>query len=426
VAGSGENPRRSSAERSSGDSHRFLIAAFGDPGHAFPAIALGRALRVRGHAVCLQTWEKWREDVEREGVEFAAAPEYSVFPTGRDLTPYEAAVEATGETVPLIRSFDPDVVVSDILTAVGGLAAGMEGRPFATLIPHVLPTSEAGLPPYSIGARLPRTALGRKGWGLMQPMLRKGENRGRDELNAARAKVGLPALDYTHNGISRDLALVATFPQLEYPRREWHPAFEVTGPLLWERPFGEVELPPGDEPLVLIAPSTSQDPEGRMVAAALEGLAGEPVRVIATTNRIGSEPPAFVPANARVVDWLSYARTMPLCSAVVCHAGHGTVARALSCGVPVIGCPAAGDMAENASRVAWSGCGVSLPRRLVTPRGIRLAVRKALDEPAIAAKARELQAWSAAHDGGAMAAETLEVFAARQNPRVTGTGGSRP
>ena len=51
------------------------------------------------------------------------------------------------------------------------------------------------------------------------------------------------------------------------------------------------------------------------------------------------------------MDWLSYARTMPLCDAVVCHAGHGTVARSLASGVPVVACPHAGDMAENAARV---------------------------------------------------------------------------
>jgi UDP:flavonoid glycosyltransferase YjiC (YdhE family) len=329
------------------------------------------------------------------------------------MSPYEAAVEALHKTIPLVRDFDPDVVVSDILTAVGGLAAGAERRPFATLVPHVLPTSEAGLPPYSIGARLPRTRFGRRAWGTFQPLLRSGELQGRDELNAARAKVGLPPHDYTHNGISRRLALVATFPQLEYPRREWHPAFKVTGPLLWERPFHDVEPPLGDDPLILIAPSTSQDPKGRMIVAALEGLADEPVRVIATTNRHGYPLPCEPPPNARLVDWLSYSRTMPHCAAVVCHAGHGTVARALSYGVPVIGCPAAGDMAENASRVAWAGCGVSLPRRLVTPRGIRLAVRKALAEPSIRERAREIAAWSARNDGGVTAALALEDFAAR-------------
>ena len=336
--------------------------------------------------------------------------------TGRDLTPYEAAVEATRETVPLIESFGADVVVADILTAVGGLSAGVAQRPFATLIPHVLPTSEAGLPPYSIGARLPRTAFGRRAWGVMQPLLRRGEERGRDELNAARRNVGLPPLAYTHNGISRELALVATFPQLEYPRRRWDPAFEVTGPLLWERPAAAVELPPGGAPLVLVAPSTSQDPEGRMIAAALAGLANEPVRVIATTNRPGMPLPGDVPGNARVVDWLSYSRTMPQCAAVVCHAGHGTVARALSYGVPIVGAPAAGDMAENASRIAWAGCGVSLPRRMVTANGIRLAVRRLLAEPRHAVRAGELAAWSAAHDGGAVASEALERLAGARSP----------
>ena len=165
--------------------------------------------------------------------------------------------------------------------------------------------------------------------------------------------------------------------------------------------------------MVLIAPSTAQDPDGRMLSAALEGLAGERVRVIASTNRRpAAARQARVPPNARLVDWLSYAKTMPHCAAVVCHAGHGTVARALACGVPVVGCPAAGDMAENAARVSWAGCGISLPRRLVTPRGIRLAVRKLLAEPAHAAGADRLRRWACAHDGGAIAAQALEGLTA--------------
>ena len=68
-----------------------------------------------------------------------------------------------------------------------------------------------------------------------------------------------------------------------------------------------------------------------MLRAALAGLADEPVRVLATTNRAASRSATLaVPPNARVVDWLSYTRTMPHCAAVVCHAGHGTVVRALA------------------------------------------------------------------------------------------------
>ena len=344
---------------------------------------------------------------------FAAAPEYEVWPRSRHLTPYQAAVRAAHETVPLIRDVDPHAVVADILTVAGSLAAQMEERPWATLIPHVFPAGESGMPPYSVGARLPRTRLGAIAWGALDPLLRGGAKRGRRELNGARERVGLAPLEYVHGGISRQLALVATFPQLEYPRNERHPSVRVTGPLLWEQPFGEVELPPGDEPLVLVAPSTSQDPEHRMLRAALEGLAGEPVRVLGTTNRRAPSSPLRVPANARVVDWVSYARTMPKCAGVVCHAGHGTVARALASGVPVVGCPAAGDMAENAARLAWSGTGISLPRRLVTPRGVRLAVRKLLADGAYAANAARLQAWSERHDGGAEAGQALERLVRR-------------
>lgn len=365
----------------------------------------------RGHEVCLQTWSRWAEHVEAEGMRFAAAPEYEVWPRG-SLTPYAAAVRAARDTLPLIEEFDPHAVAADILTVAGGLAAQMAERPWATLVPHVLPTSEPGLPPYSVGARLPRTRAGSALWSLARPLLSGGQERGREELNGARTRVGLPELGHVHGGISRQLAIVATYPQLEYPRYERDPGVRVTGPLLWEQVFDETpELPPGDDPLILVAPSTSQDPDHRMVRAALEGLAGEPVRVLATTNRRAPSTPLPAPDNARIVDWVSYERSMPGCAAVICHAGHGTVVRALASGVPVIGCPEAGDMAENAARLAWSGTGVSLPRRLVTPRGVRLAVRKLLADPGYAERARELAAWSERHDGGAEAAEALEGLA---------------
>jgi len=75
---------------------RVLLGAFGDPGHAFPMIALGRALRARGHDVTLQTWRRWQPHVEGEGMTFAAAPEYQVFPSGSEpLDFYEAVVHAS-------------------------------------------------------------------------------------------------------------------------------------------------------------------------------------------------------------------------------------------------------------------------------------------------------------------------------------------
>ena len=170
-----------------------------------------------------------------------------------------------------------------------------------------------------------------------------------------------------------------------------------------------------DAPLVLIAPSTAQDSEHTLLRAALRGLADAPVRVLATYNRRLPPRALPVPENARVVDWVSYSRTMPQCDLVVCHAGHGTLVRALSCGCAVVACPAVGDMNENAARVDWAGAGVRVPRRFVTPRVLQIAVERALGEPAIRERARELAAWNREHDAGAVAARLVEELAEREN-----------
>jgi len=149
---------------------------------------------------------------------------------------------------------------------------------------------------------------------------------------------------------------------------------------------------------------------------ALEALAGEPVRVVATTNKVVSKTPIEVPPNAVLVDWLSYSQVMPQASLVICHGGHGTVARALAAGVPVLASPAIGDMAETAARVAWARVGASIPWRLRRPGPIRWAVRKLLSEPLFEERAGEIARWAERNDGGVRAAELVEALAQNSTP----------
>ena len=102
-----------------------------------------------------------------------------------------------------------------------------EGVSCATLIPHVYPHGEPDFPIYSLGARMPRTGAGRWMWRHAQGPVRRGLELGRRELNNTRARLGLPPLAHVHGGISRQLALVATFPQLEYPRTNSTPSWPV-------------------------------------------------------------------------------------------------------------------------------------------------------------------------------------------------------
>ncbi|MBJ7520496.1 MAG: glycosyl transferase [Solirubrobacteraceae bacterium] len=400
---------------------RVLLGAFGDPGHVFPLMALGRALRGRGHDVAIHTAVKWREHAEREGFRFFVAPEYGPELTnGVPMKPYQAVATVTGQAGEVVEEFGPDIVVADILTLAPALAGELAGLPVATLVPHVYPDPLDGWPPYSLGARLPRTAAGRALWRRTRPTLDAGLDRGMRECNETREMVGLPPRMWVHNGQSPELVMVATMPQLEYPR-VWRDHVHVVGPLLWEPPAEEIELPPGDAPLVLVAPSTSQDLRHRLLRAAVEGLGDLPIRVLATWNRRPLKDRIDVPDNTRLVEWVSYARTMPHCDVVVCHAGHGTVVRALASGCRLVAVPAGGDMNENAARIDWAGVGVRLPRRATNPRAVGLAVGRALNRPGIAARVAEAQAWAAANDGGERAVDILEAHLERRSPtRVAG------
>jgi UDP:flavonoid glycosyltransferase YjiC (YdhE family) len=385
---------------------RLLVAAFGDPGHAFPAIALARALRARGHDVTVETWERWRGPVEEVGLRFEAAEEYTVFPPRPEGTFTDVASAAIALR-PLLDELRPHAVVSDILTLAPTLAAEAAGCRVATLIPHVYPVHEPGMPFFAFGWLPPRTPVGRAAWRAALPVLVEGLKRGRRELNESRERMGLAPIDRFHGGISERLALVATFPQLEYPRR-WPAEVKVTGPMHFELPYPDVELPEGEGPLVLVAPSTSQDPECGLLRAAFDGLANEPVRVVGTTNRHDPAKPIDVPRNATLVEWISYTQAMREADLVICHGGHGTVARALSAGVPVLSCPAIGDMTENAARVQWAGAGLMVPWRLTNASSIRWATRRLLGELGFGARAAEIGAWSAQNDGAQRGAELVE------------------
>jgi UDP:flavonoid glycosyltransferase YjiC (YdhE family) len=377
-------------------------------------LALGSELAARGHEVTYETWARWQTHVEAAGMRFVAAPEFPVFPTReRPMSPYEAVAAAVAVTRPAVAQAAPDIVVHDVLTLAPAISGELEGVAVATLIPHLYPVGEPGLPPFGLGARRPRTRVGATLWRGFDPLVDRGLQRGRRELDDTRARVGLPPTGRVFGGLSDALCLVATFPQLEYPRR-WPAHVQVVGPLLWEPGGEDVTGPSGDAPLVLIATSTAQDPENRMLRAALEGLASAPVRVLAVWNGRPFTSPVKIPANARVVSWLSYERAMADCALVVCHGGSGTLGRALASGCPVLVVPHAGDMPENAARLRWAGAGRTLPWPLLSPVTLRHAVRRALGDPALAARAREFGAWAAEHDGAARSADLVEALVARR------------
>jgi UDP:flavonoid glycosyltransferase YjiC (YdhE family) len=384
----------------------IAIGAAGLAGHALPAIALGRELKRRGHDVVVHTYERWRPTVEQLGLGFDGA-EQALAGEGDGLVA-EARALATRFT-----ETSPDIVVSDALTLSPALAAELRGVPSALLYPEVYPHHALGLPFFSLGLFAPRTRLGAAGWRAADPVLAtRLPTTGwlgwaRRRLDGQRRELGLAPRPRDELPIAADLTLVATLPQLEYPRR-WPAGVHVTGPMILDPPHPPLELPPGDDPLVLIAPSTVKDREGRLARVALAALADLPVRVVLTTSGSGWRPRGPVPRNAVVADWVDYPQLMGAASLVICHGNHGTLVRALSEGLPVIVTPAMPDDAEHGARVAWAGAGLMVPKRLLGRRTLRAAIGRALDEPALRECAAAIAAWSSEHDGASRGADLIE------------------
>ena len=183
--------------------------------------------------------------------------------------------------------------------------------------------------------------------------------RARSELNETRRAAG-PARRWTTStaGSRGGWRSSATFPQLEYPRAWPAAARTSSGRCSGSRRSATSSCPPGDAPLVLVAPSTAQDRRASAAARGARGPGG-PAR-----PRAGDHEPAAARRAAGGARQRA-ARRLGLLRADDAALRRGRLPRratARSCArwraaASVVACPAAGDMNENAARVDWAGRG---------------------------------------------------------------------
>jgi UDP:flavonoid glycosyltransferase YjiC (YdhE family) len=393
--------------------NRVICASVAATGHFLPMLALARELRERGNEVAMLAPERGRETVEGLALRFVALEEPATGNRPGDPVAAGPLAAVARSAVPLIQAQAADVVVTDPFAQAPMLAAEAAGTKIATLMPDPYHVPIPGLPVFAQGMLPPRTALGTGAWLTAWPLAQRARRRMRGMFNELRGELDLPPLERLDGVISDGLAMVATFPQLEYPRN-WPANVEVTGPMLIDLPGPIVDPPPGTEPLVVVVASTTGlESPSSFVRIVLKALEAEPVRVVATVSHRGGGWCGPIPGKAVVVDWLDLAALLPAASAVVCNGGHGTVARALAEGVPTLVCPMGGNTPQTGVRVTWAGAGLMVPRRLLGPRSLRWAVRRLLADSRMAERARSLATWGRANHGPTRGAELVERYARR-------------
>ncbi|AFM16883.1 glycosyl transferase, UDP-glucuronosyltransferase [Mycolicibacterium chubuense NBB4] len=358
---------------------RVAVVAGPDPGHAFPAIALCQKFSAAGDTPTLLTGTRWLETARTERLD--AVELDGLDPTAVDddadagAKIHQRAARMAVLNRPRIAEMAPDLVVSDSITACGGLAADLLGVPWVELNTHPLYRPSKGLPPVGSGFA-PGTGLrGRLRDAALRALSARSWRAGLRQRAEARQAIGLPAED---PGPLR--RLIATLPALEVPRPDWPAEAVVVGPLHFEPTSTVLELPAGDGPLVVVAPSTATTGAGGLAELALQTLIpgtvlppGARVAVSRLERGEGEVPPWAVVGLGRQDELLARADVL------ICGGGHGTVAKALLAGVPMVVVPGGGDQWEIANRLVRQGSARLI--RPLTAEALAAATREVLESP---------------------------------------------
>jgi UDP:flavonoid glycosyltransferase YjiC (YdhE family) len=339
---------------------RVAVVAGPDPGHSFPAIALCQRFRQAGDEPTLFTGVEWIDTARAAGVDTVELDGLAALDDDVDAGAriHRRAARMAVLNVPALRDLAPDLVVSDVITAGGGMAAELLGIPWIELCPHPLYLPSKGLPPIGSGLAPGTGVKGRLRDAVMRAFTAHSVRVGTRQRAAARLEIGLPAVD---PGPLR--RLIATLPALEVPRPDWPDEAVVVGPLHFEPTDQVLAIPPGSGPVVVVAPSTALTGTTGLAEVALGCLtpgdtlpSGSRLVVSRLDGADLSLPPWAVVGLGSQAELLTHA------DVVICGGGHGMVAKTLLAGVPLVVVPGGGDQWEMANRVLRQGSA-----RLVRP-----------------------------------------------------------
>jgi UDP:flavonoid glycosyltransferase YjiC (YdhE family) len=355
-----------------------LLIPFPDTGHTEPMAALGARLREDGHEVAVfaeSSTTRWHIRQPLPHHMYATADAATLC---RHLFLGDVA-DMARDIVDLAHASRADLIVTDVMMPGGGLAAELAGLPWVSLSCSPVPALDAY-----------RTFID-------EPMVTAFDPR------STREALGLPA-DDDRNLLGRTsdrLHLIPTTPTFAgIPTTptfagdsELPAAVALTGPFA---PLpGRAPEPRPEPPVVVVAASTHSlstlggraAVQDRYVAAAVEALAGLPLTGLVTRD----DPPGRTPpTNVRFLGPVPHDELFDRASAVVTHAGWGTVSRALLRGLPLVLVPISGDQPYIAARCADLGLGLAMPAETVTAAELREAIRAVVEEPRYRKAADEL------------------------------------
>lgn len=425
----------------------FLLTAMPFTGHVAPIATVAEALVARGHDVRVYTGAAFRQRIAATGASFVPwqrAPDFdeqnlsATFPRLRgkrgfaqlmtnmvDLfiatAPLQAAdVRAEWERRPW------DVLVAEETSCAPALIARQLECRWATLGISTLNIQSRQGPPSGMGLQPGRTPLTRARDAALRLAIPLLAHRLDGPVARAARQTGVPAPRERFDRLvySRQLILASGVPSLDHHRTD-RPA-----QLRWVGRLASPAAPGGALPdwwgdlagrtVVHITQGTQNVDPSDLLQPALEALAGTDALLVVTTGIAGCDRLPFrAPANARVADFVPYARLLPATDVMVTNGGWGGVLAALAHGIPLVVAGGDLDKPEIAARVASCGAGIDLRTGTPTARRVREAVGRVSSQACYRLAAQRVAGELAAAGGTTRATELLEQFARGSEPRVS-------
>ena len=404
---------------------RFLFVLWEGGGNVPPILGLARRLVERGHSVRVMSDPCNEEEVRAAGCAFTA---YSRAPHRTDksaastlIRDYEgkplAALRATVKTA-FGSGYAEDVLEELIARPVDVCCVN------DVLISALFAPEKAGIPAVLLAPNCVNRFMIAPGNGLVGKAKVSLFNfmlqhillpEAVTYLHKTREALGLPPMrsvfSYLHQ-LPRILIMTA---RAFDSNAEVAPNYQYTGPILddpiwaeaWESPW------PADhtDPLVVVGLSTTYQRQEEVLQRVLDAMDGLKVRGLVTLGPTLDQHQFKIPSNVVVRQSVPHAQVFPLASAVVTHAGHGTVIRALAQGVPLVCIPFGRDQPGNAARVVARGVGLKLDKK-ADVASIRQAIQRVIAEPAFRDSARQLGKQITEEACSSIGVQTLEQVAA--------------
>ena len=409
---------------------RVVITCWGSYGDLFPYLAIGVALRDRGHTAVLATCPFYEPLVTREGLGFAPLRP-DVRPDDRELLRQLMDPRRGTEAIvkdllmPALRdsyadvvaaTAGADVVVGHPVVFATPLVMARSGQPWLASV--LAPTSFFSLHDFPTLPNAPwlapATRLGTWPGRLLMAMVHRITRGWMTPVAALRSELGLPPAPHPlfEGQFSPHGTLALFSPVFGPPQPDWPARTRATGFPFYNRAIpmpSELQafLDAGEPPVVFTLGSAAVSAAGSFYEESARAVDVLNCRAVMLVGRHPENVPARVPAGTRVIDSAPHDQLFPRAAVVVHQGGAGTTGQALRGGRPQLVVPHAHDQSDNAARVERLGAGRVLHPPRYTGTRVARELHALLGDAAVAARADAVGRAIRAERGAEAAADAI-------------------